>query len=99
MVGWELIIRERGSRNGTYLDGIRVKAQSGVKHGQTITLGRVEIRVELESLHDGSATSFTAMDDYRRIRHQVAQPAVQATVLPIVFAPTPSGRDSIESSG
>jgi pSer/pThr/pTyr-binding forkhead associated (FHA) protein len=96
--GGELIVRERGSRNGTYVDGVRIKAQSGVKPGQTISLGQVEIRVELESHPDGSATSFTAMDDYRRIRHQAAQPSVHATVLPIVFAPKTPGRASIEGS-
>lgn len=64
--GSEVIVRERGARNGTFVNGVRVQAQSGVRHGQKIRFGRVEARVEIEVATDDDATAITAMDAYRR---------------------------------
>jgi pSer/pThr/pTyr-binding forkhead associated (FHA) protein len=86
--GPEVIVRERGSKNGTFVNGVRVQAQSGVKHGQIIRFGRVEVRLELEPVSDVE-TSVTALDSLRRlIRHEVNAP--EPTKLPITFAPTSS---------
>lgn len=45
--GAEVIVREHGSRNGTFVAGVRVKAQSGIRHGQCLRLGRIETMLTL----------------------------------------------------
>lgn len=90
--GVEVIVRERGSRNGRFVDGVRVKAQSGVRHGQRLRLGSVEARLEIEPPEDYDATAITALDGCRKIRRQCAQPATRATLFPIIFAPTEAGK-------
>src|SRR5690349_2901947 len=44
----EVIVRDLGSRNGTFVDGVRFTGQRQVKSGQIIRFGRVEARLELE---------------------------------------------------
>jgi pSer/pThr/pTyr-binding forkhead associated (FHA) protein len=46
--GNELIVRDCGSRHGTFVDGVRVQTQRGVLNGQVIRFGRVEAEVQLE---------------------------------------------------
>lgn len=89
--GSEVIVREHGSRNGTFVDGVRVKAQSGVCHGQRLRFGRVEGIIEIDPPTDEDATGFTAHDDYRRIMHRGPSPATHATPFPIIFAPGGTG--------
>lgn len=45
--GSELIVRECGSRNGTYVDNVRVQGQCGVRNGQIIRFGRVAAGVQV----------------------------------------------------
>lgn len=46
--GSELIVRDSGSRNGTYVDGVRVEGQRGVRSGQVIRFGGVNALVSIE---------------------------------------------------
>jgi predicted component of type VI protein secretion system len=52
--GCEVIVREAGSRNGTWVQGVAVTGQMPVKSGQSIRFGAVEARLELErpTFHD-----------------------------------------------
>lgn len=63
--GREVIVRDRGSRNGTFVDEVRVRGQSGVSNGQIIRLGRIEFRVEIEPPVE-ELTSMSAIDDFRK---------------------------------
>jgi len=46
--GEEVIIRERLSTNGTFINDRRISEQSQVKSGQVIRFGEVEVRLEFE---------------------------------------------------
>lgn len=46
--GPEVIVRDLGSANGTFVNGVRVKQQCQIKSGQTVRFGLVEARLELE---------------------------------------------------
>lgn len=66
--GDEVIVREKGSRNGVFVDGVRVQAQAGVNHLQSVRFGNVETRLEIPRGDDGNAddsTSFTAIKSYQ----------------------------------
>src|ERR1044072_4823072 len=45
--GHEVIFREHGSSNGTWIDGKRVGGQLPAHNGQTVRFGAVEARIEL----------------------------------------------------
>ena len=48
--GPEVIVRDLGSRNGTFVNGARlVNQQSQLKSGQTVRFGAVEARLELDA--------------------------------------------------
>jgi len=44
--GSEVIIKDLGSTNGTFINGQKVTTQSPIKSGQILRLGQVEIRFE-----------------------------------------------------
>lgn len=63
LVSWnEVIVRDHGSSNGTWVAGVRVNAggQLPVNHGDLIRFGRVEARLALEGFPADDATSVTA---------------------------------------
>lgn len=61
LVSWnEVIVRDHGSSNGTWVAGVRVKAQLPANHGDVIRFGRVEARLELDGFPADDATSVTA---------------------------------------
>src|SRR5215217_5871268 len=45
--GSEIIVRDLDSRNGTFVDGVRLNKQSQVKSGQTLRFGSVDARLDL----------------------------------------------------
>ena len=45
--GKRFIIRDLGSRNGTYLDGIRIVDEAELTNGSVIRLGRLEFGVDI----------------------------------------------------
>src|SRR5687768_16648507 len=65
--GREVIVRDRASRNGTFVDDVRVQGQYGVNNGQNLRLGRIEIRLEIEPPVE-ELTSLSAIDDFRKCR-------------------------------
>jgi pSer/pThr/pTyr-binding forkhead associated (FHA) protein len=62
--GPEIIVRERGSKNGTFVNGQRVLSQVQVKHGQVINFARVLARLDLE-LPGAQHTQYSATAEYR----------------------------------
>ena len=77
--GAEVIVRDLGSRNGTFVNGAKlVNQQSQLKAGQTVRFGSVEARLELDKPStDDTASEMTAvhamgriMRDQRREREQ-----------------------------
>jgi predicted component of type VI protein secretion system len=60
LVSWhEVILREHGSKNGTWVAGKRVTGQLPVNHGDMIRFGRVEARLELDQPQTEDATEHT----------------------------------------
>lgn len=81
--GSEVIVRDLGSRNGTFVNGVQLtNQQSQLKSGQTVRFGSVEARLELDRPRlddtDSEITAVHAMSrimrDQRRER-QKAKPA------------------------
>lgn len=65
--GAEIIVVDLGSRNGTFVNGVRLDKQSGVKSGQTIRFGNVEARLELDPADSGTeASEITAVHAHGR---------------------------------
>src|SRR5690349_13771912 len=66
--GPEVIVRDLGSRNGTFVNGARFQGQRQVKSGQTIRFGNVEARleIELDSSYDPD-TSETAVHLHQKL--------------------------------
>jgi pSer/pThr/pTyr-binding forkhead associated (FHA) protein len=85
--GPEVIVRELGSTNGTFVNGIRVRQQAQIKSGQILRLGQVEARLDLgSSREDETASEISAVYSFRRLSrkgHPVeqAQPGAAATHL------------------
>ncbi len=77
--GPEVIVRERGSTNGTFVDGVRVTGQRPVNAGQVVRFGSVEARLEFDAPSpDRSASEVTARWEYSRlIREGPGEPAPQ----------------------
>ena len=67
--GSEVIVRDLGSRNGTYVNGTKlVNHQSQLKAGQIVRFGAVEARLELDKPStDDTASEMTAVHAMGRI--------------------------------
>lgn len=66
--GPEVIVRDHGSRNGTYVDGFRVVGQMPVQNNQTVRFGAVEARLELEHAGSGGTTTdITAVHEFGKV--------------------------------
>ncbi len=62
LVSWdEVIVREHGSTNGTWVGNARVNGQLPVNHHQLIRFGRVEARLELAGPSLPDATDHTGL--------------------------------------
>ena len=72
--GAEVIVRDLGSRNGTYINGARlVNHQSQLMSGQTVRFGSVEARLELDGHDEASgdtASEITAVHAMGRIMRE-----------------------------
>lgn len=66
--GPEVIVRDLDSRNGTFVNGVRLKnQQSRLQHGQTVSFGSVEARLELDLVYDdGPSSEITAFHAHCR---------------------------------
>jgi predicted component of type VI protein secretion system len=85
--GSEVIVRERGSKNGTFVNGVRVEAQSGIRHGESVRFGKVEARVEISDSESDLSTAATAFYDHRKYMHEAEEPKPPETQFPVVFEP------------
>jgi predicted component of type VI protein secretion system len=85
--GVEVIVRELGSRNGTFVNGVQVKAQSGVLRRQVLRFGRVEATIEYPEIVDESSTDNTAVFTYRKVADPLAESEAAPASLPVVFRP------------
>lgn len=88
--GTEVIVREKHSTNGTWVDGHRVSGQLPVKVGQVVKLGSIEVRLEFEDTekpgdHTEDVTSSWQYKDWVRERSELDH-----LVKPVVPAPTPA---------
>src|SRR2546427_3607303 len=96
MHGTEVIVRDLDSRNGTFVNGVRLNKQSQVKSGQAVRFGAVEARLELGPLsEEDNTTEITAiytlgkvMRDQRRAQKQ-PPPATASMQLDPNASPSP----------
>ena len=64
--GNEVIVHELGSRNGSFVNGVRVQAQAAVSHAQIIRLGKIDLRLQLDGeQYDSDASNVTAVSIMR----------------------------------
>lgn len=84
--GAEVIVRDKDSKNGTYVNGDRLHGQSGVMHRQIISLGRIDVRVEMDPPEMDSVTRMSAVEDLRELQRQAGR-EVNELSFPITFAP------------
>lgn len=76
VVSWnEVILRDPGSSNGTWVAGARVKGQLHASHGDLIRFGGVEARLAMDAFPDGDATAVTANFAASRAKRDEADPA------------------------
>lgn len=72
--GAEVIVRDLGSRNGTFVNGAKLtNQQSQMKSGQTVRFGAVEARLELDGhgeAADDTASEMTAVHAMGRIMRE-----------------------------
>ncbi len=96
--GDEVIVRDLGSRNGTFVRGVRLQHQQRpVNHGDVVAFGDVEARLELEEPSEpDSATDFTAVRGYAEYlrEQQQGKPKTPAdALLKLGAAPEGSASD------
>jgi predicted component of type VI protein secretion system len=66
--GSEVIVRDLGSRNGTFIDGRRLNhTQAQAKHGQIISFGNVQVRLDIDYV-DEESDEDTAFYDFMKYR-------------------------------
>lgn len=53
----EIIVRDLESSNGTFINGVRIKGQSQLKHGQVLRIGNIGARLELAAPDANETTS------------------------------------------
>jgi hypothetical protein len=85
--GSEVIVRECGSRNGTFVNRVRVKAQSGVRNREPLRFGKVEALVEIEFPGNDQSTAISALDADRKRLRDVKHLKTAKTSFPVVFTP------------
>jgi predicted component of type VI protein secretion system len=97
--GPEVIVRDLGSRNGTMVNGVRLRNQQRpLLSGQTVQFGTVEARLELETPSTSdTVTDLTAVYSHaRHLREQQEQKAVTtASVILEGGAPSAGGDQTL----
>jgi len=69
--GYEVIVRDLNSHNGTFVDGVRLKHQSQAKSGQTVRFGSVEARLELDAVsQDSDASTMSAIYTHGKVMRE-----------------------------
>jgi predicted component of type VI protein secretion system len=97
--GPEVIVRDLGSRNGTFINGARLKnQQSAVKSGQVIRFGQVDARVEIEpESGEDAATAITAVYAHGRVMRDQRR-AASKNPNPVKTLATPGPIDEQEQT-
>ena len=73
--GPEIIVRDLDSRNGTFVDGVRITGQRQVKSGQKIRFGEVEARLELDAVKaEDWDTQETAIHLHQKLVREARSP-------------------------
>lgn len=73
--GPEILIREKGSSNGTFVNDVRVTAQMQALSGQTVRFGKVSARLEIDGDGDASGSEeITAVIGLRRALREGSRP-------------------------
>lgn len=85
--GLEVIVRELGSRNGTFIDGVPIVAQSGLNRRQVLRVGRVEFRLEHPEVVEDTTTDNTAMFSYRKVTQALPEAASMESAARVIFRP------------
>jgi predicted component of type VI protein secretion system len=88
--GREVIVRECGSRNGTFVDNVRLGGQMGLNHGQFLRVGRIIMQLLIEPRNDdeNGATCLTALDCFKKAMRLPPKPAGAAASFPVIFQRT-----------
>lgn len=69
--GPEVIVRDLGSSNGTFVNGVRLhNQQRPLLAGQVVKFGSVTARLELEESSSDTATDETAIHSYAQYLHE-----------------------------
>ena len=79
--GTEVIVRDLGSKNGTYINGVRVQGeQRPLLDGQTVEFGSVLalLKLEMPSASD-TVTDITAMHSHVRHQHDPPEASKKST--------------------
>jgi hypothetical protein len=93
--GAEVILRERGSTNGTFVGATKVVGQLPAKDGDVLRFGSVEARLEFEPDSADGSTDLTAVWLHSQIKREHATgrgipPRAKATIkLPLERLPPP----------
>ena len=92
--GEEVIVRERGSTNGTFVNGAKVVGQLPAKAGDVLRFGSVEARLVFDADSNDGATDVTAVWLHAKLSRQEKGRAVASSVkatikLPLERLPAP----------
>jgi predicted component of type VI protein secretion system len=92
--GPEVIVRDLGSANGTFIQNVRLNPQAQLKHGQLVRIGGVTARLELTPCHteqtggDQSAVfEYVATLRAQESTRQITRPSSDATTRHFEMAP------------
>ena len=97
--GAEWVIVDNGSANGTFLDGLQV-AEAVLRDGQTLRLGAVSFRVEIEIPPSPTQTLRPRTDPGTSMRRRSRGfPAIQADLPPPAAAARPRRRQRPSAAG
>ncbi len=91
LYGREVIVRDRASASGTWVDGARIHGQTSMRHGQLIRFGAVEAHLDMPPppVRDDQ-TEFTAIYEYSKEMREIRRASLRPEPpLPVVIKPHP----------
>jgi pSer/pThr/pTyr-binding forkhead associated (FHA) protein len=85
--GREVIVRDAGSSNGTWVDGCQLRGQTSIRNGQRIRFASIEARLEMPPpAHTGHDTEVTAIYLHTRASQEALsspKPALPTDIKPV----------------
>ncbi len=95
--GYDVIVIDLNSSNGTFINGLRLKGQAQLKSGQVVGFGSVEARLELDPPTDwDDASAITAVQALRHYERQ--QQHAPASPPPAKVSLTPAAAPAANSA-